>query len=300
MRILKVLLLISSLSFTVLAESGSIKKMAVLPFFISESDTAYAPLSKGLADMISTDLSQVKRWTLLERSEVRALADEIALGQSGALDEYTTVKESHIVKADAVVKGSFSKSDDNSVSLTAEINGMIPVTEKGDIKTIFKMEKALVFGIVNMLGVILTPEERKKIEVVATEDVLAFLAYSRGLDAEDKGDNAKAAECFSEAAARDPGYKRASDAVKRIKKEERNNSYGTKPTAVFTTGMFTVSAENRAAAQVLNMTNAVFMPEKAVETTPAKNGFLEVQNIGIGAADGNAVDVKVPIPDIPQ
>jgi hypothetical protein len=57
----------------------------------------------------------------------------------------------------------------------------------------------------------LTPAERVAISERPTRDLAAFLLYSRGLEAEDRGDFAAAAQAFQEAARRDPAFREASE-----------------------------------------------------------------------------------------
>ena len=68
----------------------------------------------------------------------------------------------------------------------------------------------MVFQLLDRLGITLTPGERTAISERPTHDVTAFLLYSRGLEAADRGDFAAAAASFSAAAARDPGFTAAS------------------------------------------------------------------------------------------
>src|SRR5207244_5989084 len=51
-----------------------------------------------------------------------------------------------------------------------------------------------------------TPAERVAISERPTRDIQAFLLYSRGLEAQDRGDFAAAAQAFGSAAQRDPGF----------------------------------------------------------------------------------------------
>ena len=59
------------------------------------------------------------------------------------------------------------------------------------------------------MGIRLSPAERQAITERPTADLQAFLAFSRGLEAEDRGDYAGAAAQFRAAAARDPSFRSA-------------------------------------------------------------------------------------------
>ena len=77
---------------------------------------------------------------------------------------------------------------------------------EGKLETIFRLEKKLVFEIIDELGVNLTPEERAEIERIPTESLLAFMAYSRGLDYEDQGLFDQAGAEYQKAIDIDPGF----------------------------------------------------------------------------------------------
>jgi TolB-like protein len=68
--------------------------LAILPFennSITDREQ-YAPLSKGLSAMLTTDLSQSDTsLKLIERGKILSLLKEIALSQAGGVDESTVV-----------------------------------------------------------------------------------------------------------------------------------------------------------------------------------------------------------------
>lgn len=64
----------------------------------------------------------------------------------------------------------------------------------------------MVFQVLGILGVELTPAEREAINQNRAENLLAFLAYGRGLQAMDRGDFAAAAQFFNQAIQLDPGF----------------------------------------------------------------------------------------------
>jgi hypothetical protein len=77
------------------------------------------------------------------------------------------------------------------------------------INAIFDLEKEIVFNIFSTLGVTLTAAERERINANRTANLLAFLAYGRGLDAMDDGNYEQAAAFFRQAAQLDPSFDRA-------------------------------------------------------------------------------------------
>lgn len=80
--------------------------IAVQPFS-NRSDPAYAPLAKGIAAMIITDLSKVPGLKVLEREKVQKIFDEIRLGSSGLVEGDTMVRAGRLMRAEKVFVGSF-------------------------------------------------------------------------------------------------------------------------------------------------------------------------------------------------
>ncbi len=191
---------------------GDRRTIAVPPFKFSgpEAET-YAPLERGFAELMITDLSRSSQLTVVERDRMQAIADEIRLGQSDRVDAATAVRAGKLIRAGRLVNGSLVQSGGQ---LTIESNvidvntGQLatPVAVTNEIDNLFAMQKQLVFRVFEQLGVTLTPAERQLVDRQATTNVNAFLAYSRGLLAADDGRFEDAARYFQEARSLDPGF----------------------------------------------------------------------------------------------
>jgi TolB-like protein len=68
------------------------KTIAISYFDNSSGDAKYNALSKGIADMLITDLSKIKGVTIVEREKLEKLIQEIKLGQSKYFDPSTAQK----------------------------------------------------------------------------------------------------------------------------------------------------------------------------------------------------------------
>ncbi|MFI5229958.1 MAG: hypothetical protein ACHQWU_12875, partial [Gemmatimonadales bacterium] len=86
-----------------------------------------------------------------------------------------------------------------------------PATDAESIDELFTLEKKVVLALFNSLGVTLTTAERNLIEQRPTRSLAAFLAYSRGLEANDAGRYDDARRFFDDAARIDPGFAPARD-----------------------------------------------------------------------------------------
>ncbi len=91
----------------------------------------------------------------------------------------------------------------------------------GDLDEFFRMEKQLVLKIVDDLGIRLTQEERRQVMEIPTESMLAFLAYSKGLDAEDRGQFGEAYSSYQQAVQIDPEFSQAEQYMSRVDRISR-------------------------------------------------------------------------------
>lgn len=189
--------------------------IAVIPFQNVSKDSTLDPLQKGLADMVITDLSQVKALKVVERVQVAKLMQELSMDQAGLTEKADRARVARLLKAGYVVGGIFKLGDSTTLKIrggyvnskTMEIVGATPVS--GDMAKFFDLEKQFVFGVIEKMGIMLSDEEREQIHVIATENLLAFMAYAEGLDAQDKGDYSGAQRAFQKAAKIDPSFEQA-------------------------------------------------------------------------------------------
>jgi TolB-like protein len=196
--------------------AGSPTTVAVLPFTINSTDANLQPLQVGLADLVISDLAKPKKLTIVERDKIQAISDEIALGKSGSVDQTTAVRAGKLIQAGRIVKGSVLSTDGKNITMssttintqTSQIVGR-GSTQTTDLNQLFSDEKKLVFDTFNDLGITLTPAEHQDVDRRPTTSLSAFLAYSRGLMAEDAGRLDEAARFFDNARSIDPGFSAA-------------------------------------------------------------------------------------------
>lgn len=190
---------------------GSPNTVAVLPMTFSGSDTTLRPLGRGLTELLTTDLAQSPKLTVVERARVQALVDEIQLQQSGATDQNTGVRAGKMLQAGRLIAGGIQQTGSN-LQVNAPIvnvdNGQV-VGAPSDNRTLdqlFTIEQDIAFGIFNSLGVTLTTAERDRIQQRPTKSLAAFLAFSRGLTFQDEGRFDDASQLFDQAMRIDPGF----------------------------------------------------------------------------------------------
>ena len=196
-------------------QAGDPQTLAVLPLDIV-GDSTYQPLSRGLAQIITSDLALLQRFQMVERLQVGALLEEMELGQTGRVDPATAARVGRLLQAGRMVQGLAAIPGEEQTRLEATVvlaNGEItaPAVESGEFKDLLDMEKRLVVSIAEQLGYQLSQAELNLILENGTQNLAAFLAYSRGLVAEDMGDYSAAAMHYGDAARADPSFRQARD-----------------------------------------------------------------------------------------
>lgn len=196
---------------TLAADPAPTNTIAVLPWTFIGTDESLAPLSVGLAHLVITDLSKISGLTLVERERIQVMLDEMAMAGEGRVDQGTAARAGRLLRAERVVQGVVRQTSDG-VRLEAVVvrtsDGAIEASGgAGDkLNRLFALQKSVVLDLVGQMGLPLTPSERRALSERPTEDLQAFLAFSRGLQAEESGDYRSATRLFAWAADRDPAF----------------------------------------------------------------------------------------------
>ncbi|NPU83801.1 MAG: tetratricopeptide repeat protein [Syntrophaceae bacterium] len=184
--------------------------LAVSPFGEKGNTEKTKYLRKALAAMIITDLSKAKGIQVVERIRMQKLLDEMKLGQSGIVDPATSPRIGRLLGAGKIVSGSMlgAGADDLHVLriLTSVASGkdLGDQDARGKTDEFFKMQKAIVFGILKDLGIKLTLAEEELINRYATRSYNGLLLYGEGLDWQDLGEWDKALDAFTRCVNIDP------------------------------------------------------------------------------------------------
>ena len=191
--------------------------LAVLPVTIA-GDTAFGSLSRGLAELITTDLAMLRSIRMLERMHVGALLDELRLAQTGRVDPATASRMGRLLRAERLVQGVAGITSERQpvrlhLTLVAGDGTVLAGPEvSGRFRDLLELEKQVVLGLGPVLGIQITEAERRRILGQGPKNLAAFLAYSRGLEALDHGDYGAAARHFGEAVRADPSFSAAAQA----------------------------------------------------------------------------------------
>lgn len=199
--------------------------VAVLPFRYLGDDERLRPIERGLTHLIVSDLAKVNRLTVLERERIQAVLDELALAESGALDTAAAVRSGRILGAAQVVLGVVRETGNTgAVAVEAHLvntaDGTVEASGRAAdrLARLLDIQKDVVFDLLDQIGVVPTPAERRAIGERPTADLQAFLAFSQGLEAEDRGEFAAAGRLFDAAARRDGGFGAARERMAEVQR----------------------------------------------------------------------------------
>ena len=194
------------------SSAGSPRTVAVLPLRFSGADSSLLPLERGFAELLTTDLARSAQLTVVERGRLQALLDELKLQGAGATDAATNVRAGRLLRAGRVVQGALLQLPGSQLRVDAAVvdvpTSRIRGTAQGadQLDQLFALEKKIALDLFRELGVVLTVAERNAIEQRPTRSLAAFVAYSRGLVAEDEGRFDDAGRFFNDAVRIDPGF----------------------------------------------------------------------------------------------
>jgi tetratricopeptide (TPR) repeat protein len=258
--------------------------VAVFPFEFVGGDPQFRPLGRALAEMLVTDLAQTSRLRVLERSQVQYLLDEMQLSASGRIDPATAVRSGRVLGAERVIQGSI---DGSAAALQLESTivrvsdnvwpgetrdaarpNQLSLTESAQIAALFDMQTRLALRIFSSLGIELTAAERERITRRPTENLMAILAYGRGLEANDAGDFLTAAAHFAEAARLDPSFAEASQQASNASAQASSSTVATND----------LVGQATADASVALGSDAFFLPDPITRDPAAE--ILRTEGVG--------------------
>ena len=173
--------------------------------------------------MLITDLSKIDNLFVVERIRVQALLDEMDLGESGLVDKATAPQVGKLLKAYYVVNGDINEGSIQQLELGSylldvpfkNVTNLPPAA--GSLEDLFRMEKDLLFNIVEQLNIYVSPAQKKELEMPLSMSSAALLALFLGVDYSDKAMFRDAAKMYERALAEDPGLQLAQDSLQELK-----------------------------------------------------------------------------------
>lgn len=197
------------------------RSIGVFPF-VSGLGEDMRSLGRAFAELLSTDLAQTDRLTVVERAQVQLLLEEIRLAETGAVDPQTAARAGRLLGAGRILQGRLDGSEAALriqamvVPVPAPAAGQAtPLIQEGALRELFDLQTNLAFDVYHELGIELTAAERERIARRPTQNVQALLAFGFGLEAEDARRYTDAASHYNRALRLDPGFDDARAAFER-------------------------------------------------------------------------------------
>lgn len=281
--------------------------VAVFPFqFLGASDSL-RPLARGLTHLMITDLGKIGELRLLERERVQALADELKLAETGRTDPASGARGGRLLRAGRVVQGALQDVPLNGelridASVVDATDATIKASGSGTnrLQQFFTLEKAVLFQLLDRLGIPLTPAERRALTERPTADLQAFLAFSRGLEAEDRGDFEAAAANYQAALARDPNFRAAREKQSHVTQTQAAVATpATMLAGITPEGRGLPEPGAREAAPVLRPSYTAVLRQGITTTVPSVGSGL-TNRVGIGRTPGPTTVPPVSRPPLPE
>jgi TolB-like protein len=204
------------------AQAASARRTVAIAYFDNNAGADLESLRKGLADMLITDLSGLGALQIVERDRLNDVLKELKLGQSRFIDAKSAQKLGKGLAAEYIMVGSYLVAGDTMridcrivQVATGKVVGADKVEGKKD--DFFSLEKDLVDLLVKTLNLEIASGERSQLRRNQTQSYQAWSRYGAGLDAHDRGDDAKARALFQEALEADPNYAAARTATERLR-----------------------------------------------------------------------------------
>jgi TolB-like protein len=172
----------------------------------------YQSLSKGLAEIMVTELSRSPSIRVVERRKFRSMIDELKLSQSGAISEESSIQVGKLLGARHLVFGGFLVMMDQKIRIDVRIveteTGLTLKAGEatGKTKDVLELIQKLGEKIYKDLNIRLAEKQGGSPEKISTD---ALMLFSKGVEYEDKGDSRKAAECYVKSLELQPDFQQA-------------------------------------------------------------------------------------------
>jgi TolB-like protein len=176
-----------------------------------------APLGKAVAAMLVTELSGREGMRVIERYHLQDLLTEQRLSLSGRVEEDTALEVGLMVGAQYTIYGQVT-----SLGETTRMDMRIVNVETSEVLEVEKLSDAtsellsMVVRMADMFTEKLNLEGPGAREEVTPIPVQATIAFSRGIDFEDKGETERAIEQYRRALEIHPTHRDAQKALDRL------------------------------------------------------------------------------------
>jgi len=229
-QIVRATALLAFVAAPVVAQDDTRPTVAVLPFVnsaIGQANAELAPLSKGIADLLITELAQNPAIRVVERENIAAILAEQNLARDGRVDDATAARIGKLLGARHIVTGSFVTDRSGTMVITIKSvdteSGRIEYSDMHRDRTDNFLSLVSTVGQKTNAGLklpALTSAARQTSEARTERQrrvpFQAVMMYSRAISAQDSGNRAEALTLFSQTIERFPEFEDAKVAKARL------------------------------------------------------------------------------------
>lgn len=186
--------------------------IAILNFQSNTGDTSIdAMLSTGSAETIISDLSLIKEITVVERTRILEVMQEIELGMTGIIDEETAQQAGKLMGVQYILMGHWQRFGEQfrvNARLVEIETGKIVVSikETGNENSVFDLQDKISEQILSNLEISISESEKVEIHKRETVSIEAYKEFSKGLTEYDKGNKTATNYHMQKALEYDPDY----------------------------------------------------------------------------------------------
>jgi TolB-like protein len=200
------------------------KRIAIIYFDNTSGEASLDKLRKGLAGMLISDLSNVNMIDIVERDRIEDILNEQELNNTSAFDQSSASEIGKLLGAEIILTGAYFEMFD-SFRIDARFidvaTGEILKAEgvDGESNEFFRLEKQLMWKIINNLDISLTDVEKKTINEIESKQHISYddaLAFSRALDQKDAGNVEEAIEILERIIEDNPEFRAAHEELDRL------------------------------------------------------------------------------------
>ena len=168
--------------------------VSVVDFYNLSQDERWEWLSRGMADMLITDLSSAERLQVVDREGMQQYLDEFELQGSGILNDQTLIEIGKIAGVDKVVFGTYEVGRDDNIIIQATIVDITrqsvdtSIKVSGAVSEVLALEKDLATRLIRDFGVSLSDREKQNVAFTWTESLDATAHFYTALGHYDRGE----------------------------------------------------------------------------------------------------------------
>jgi TolB-like protein len=210
---------VAGLALVLLAGADRTPTVAISYFDNNSGRADLDRVAKGLADMLINDLVGLEGIRVVERPKLNVVLAELDLSQTRFIDPATALKLGRGLAARYLITGSYTLAGE-SLRLDARVleveTGAVLAGESvgGRLEDFFRLEQELAKRLIPALrGATRGAAPRRP---AGTTSFDAWMQYATSLDAEDRGDIARAQKLIEQALRLDPNYAAAKNARERL------------------------------------------------------------------------------------